>query len=256
MRLLSPKVYLIAETMLVNDGLEQYLKDQFDIEWQSGAMTDAEKLVEANGRMCYRSWEPGLNKNVVRVRTDHKEYIENILKSRHGSVLEHSCVSFFFANVSRVFTHELVRHRAGTAISQESLRFVRLDDIGFFVPEEFKNDEHVYELVVEAIGRAEAIQKHLAEYFEIDALQFNEKKKLTSAMRRLAPDGLTTTIGWTANFRALRHVLEMRTALGAEEEIRIVFDQVAEIVTKRYPAVFQDFIKNLEGEWTPMYSKV
>ena len=38
-------------------------------------------------------------------------------------------------NVSRVATHELVRHRAGVAVSQESLRFVRLDDLPFWFPE-------------------------------------------------------------------------------------------------------------------------
>ena len=73
--------------------------------------------------------EAGLNKNVSKVRTDHDEYLRNILKQRHGSVLEHVTYSFVFHNVIRVLTHELVRHRPGVAISQESMRFVRLDDI-------------------------------------------------------------------------------------------------------------------------------
>ena len=34
-----------------------------------------------------------------------------------------------------MFTHELVRHRVGTSISQESLRFVRLDDLPFWFPD-------------------------------------------------------------------------------------------------------------------------
>ena len=43
--------------------------------------------------------------------------------------------SFVLHNVSRVVTHELVRHRPGTAVSQESLRFVRLTDIPFWFPD-------------------------------------------------------------------------------------------------------------------------
>ena len=98
------------------------------------APNQAELLVEFGGRSCYRSWEPGLNPNVRKIRTDQREYFANILRSGHGSVLEHANYSFALRNVSRVFTHELVRHRAGSAFSQESLRYVRLTDIGFRVP--------------------------------------------------------------------------------------------------------------------------
>ena len=91
--------------------------------------------MEFAGRLCYRSWEPGLNKNVRQVRTNVEDYLDNLLKSMHGSVLEHSFYVFIFHQVSRVFTHELVRHRVGTSISQESLRFVRLDDLPFWFPD-------------------------------------------------------------------------------------------------------------------------
>jgi thymidylate synthase (FAD) len=76
--------------------------------------------------MCYRSWEPGLNPNVSRVRTDSAQYLGNVVRSQHGSVLEHANFTFVLHNVSRVLTHELIRHRAGSAFSQESLRYVRL----------------------------------------------------------------------------------------------------------------------------------
>ena len=60
-------------------------------------------------------------------------------------------------------------------------------------------------------------------------------------MRRLAPIGLATTIGWTCNIRTLRWVIEARTDPSAEEEIRMVFGQVANEVIARYPNLFQDF---------------
>ena len=75
-------------------------------------------------------------------------------------------------------------------------------------------------------------------------------------MRRMVGMGVATNMLWTVNFRTLRHVLELRTAEGAEEEIRLVFDRVGEIVKERYPNVFGDFERKENGEWVPMVSKV
>ena len=136
----KPTVHLIARPQLDLDGMRGYLEDVGGESWlerrlgEDEQASPGEMLVEFGGRACYRSWEPGLNPNVTRVRTDRMEYFANILRSAHGSVLEHANYSFALRNVSRVFTHELVRHRAGSAFSQESLRYVRLTEIGFRVP--------------------------------------------------------------------------------------------------------------------------
>jgi thymidylate synthase (FAD) len=61
---------------------------------------------------------------------------------------------------------------------------------------------------------------------------------------------------WTANARTLRHVIEMRTAPGAEEELRLVFDQVARIMQAEAPGLFQDFVQDDEGSWVPEFRKV
>jgi thymidylate synthase (FAD) len=88
----------------------------------------------------------------------------------------------------------------------------------------------------------EAIQRELAEVYKIDEeVHFDVKKKLTSAFRRVAPIGLATTIGWSCNFRTLRHVIESRTDPHAEEEIRYLFGEVYRIVSDRYPNVFADY---------------
>ncbi len=130
----TPSVFLIARPSIDVEGMRGYLADVGGESWltrrleeSGGAPNGGELIVEFGGRACYRSWEPGLNPNVTKVRTDQREYFANILRSAHGSVLEHANYSFALRNVSRVFTHELVRHRAGSAFSQESLRYVRLD---------------------------------------------------------------------------------------------------------------------------------
>jgi thymidylate synthase (FAD) len=256
-----PEVFLLARPSLALEGMRGYLRDVGGESWldrrlaESESPNAAELLVEFGGRACYRSWEPGLNPNVTRVRTDQQEYFANILQSAHGSVLEHASYSFMLRNVSRVFTHEIVRHRAGSAFSQESLRYVRLTDIGFRVPPAL---EPVREQVLSIVEQLEEFQRSAAAELGIDqeGVPFHVKKEVTSALRRLAPIGLSTDILWSANVRTLRHVIEMRTAPGAEEELRMVFDRIACIAQAEAPGLFQDFVRQDDGSWVPEYHKV
>lgn len=258
MKSVEPAVYLIAETRLIPGALTDYLAAIGAPTWQTDAVSDAETLVEVAGRLCYRSFAPGLNPNVSKVRERNSAYLMNVIEQKHGSVLEHASCTFLFHHVSRVFTHELVRHRVGVAISQESLRYVRLDELKFWLPDAFQHDPEVIDRGTALVQAMESFQVWLAEHFQLDApdASFGIKKILTSAMRRFAPLGLATSILWTANLRTLRHVIETRTAPGAEEEIRLVFDRVAQLVTERYPAVFGDFTRQEDGTWTPTTSKV
>lgn len=247
MHVVEPKVFLVGETRIVEDGLSEYLNHIGIPDWVSDASSDAERLVEVMGRLCYRSFAPGLNKNVTKIREHNDEYVGNILKVRHGSVIEHAQFSFIFSDVSRVFTHELVRHRMGVAISQESLRYVRLEDLGQWLPTVIREDEKAITIFKKTFEDLEKLQLELAAHFKLDdpSLPFSKKKVITSAMRRIAPIGLATTIGWSANARALRWVIQMRTDETAEEEIRIVFGKVAEIAIERWPNLFGDFEKEL-----------
>jgi len=238
----KPRIFLVGETRLFEEGLRDYLEHVGAPDWRTDAPSDGETLCEVLGRLCYRSFEPGLNPNVTRVRQGNAAYLRHIIEVGHGSVLEHATLNFIFADVSRVFTHELVRHRAGTAMSQESLRFVRLDRLSAYVPMLIEENEEGMAVFVKTLDQLEAVQKSLAEIYGVaDEKNFDRKKKLTSAFRRMAPCGVATTIGWSCNFRTLRHVIERRTDPAAEEEIRLVFAQVYEIVRERYPNVFGDY---------------
>lgn len=258
MKLTAPRVFLVAETRVLNAYLDEYLAAIGGEGWETTAHSDADKLAEVAGRLCYRSWRPGLNANVTKVREGNAGYLANVIEQKHGSVFEHASASFIFHHVSRVFTHELVRHRVGVGISQESLRYVRLTDIAFWMPGAFQADTDVQERGAAVVRHLEDFQRWLAEHCGLDDPDstFPFKKAITSAMRRFAPLGLATSILWTANMRTVRHVLEQRTALGAEEEIRLVFDKVGHIVHARYPATFGDFIRTTEGEWRPKASKI
>lgn len=270
MHTVTPKVFLVAQTEIQRAGMMDYLEHvgglphSQDLPHTSGDgvfdpfnedNSPSERLAEFMGRLCYRSWKPELNPNVTKVREGNDTYLANVIKVKHGSVLEHASASFVFADVSRVFTHELVRHRVGVGISQESLRFVRLTDLGQWLPTCIREDEKAVTIFTDTFEMLEELQLSLAQHFKLDdeGVPFSKKKEITSAMRRIAPIGLATTIGWTANMRTLRFVLGLRTHRSAEEEIRLVFDEVGKIAVKQWPNLFQDFKREEVhgiGEWT------
>jgi thymidylate synthase (FAD) len=259
-----PEVFLVAYPVLDWAAVRHYLGGVGNeaLEWadrvEGSGLSDGEALVELGGRLCYRSWAEGLNPNISRVRKDSTAYLGNILESGHGSVIEHADYSFIFHNVSRVFTHELVRHRVGAAYSQESMRYVRLDDLPVWFPEWARDDEELMSHCVRILRTLEDHQHWMAEHFGLNdsGVPFSEKKAKTSFMRRFAPDGVATGILATFNIRTLRHIIAMRTARGAEEEIRIVFDQVAEICLEKFPELMQDYEPNEWQEWIPACVKV
>lgn len=235
--------------------------------------TDASALVALCGKRCYASFdtESKLNPNVTKIRTDHKEYTENILRSGHGSVLEHATWSFAIENVSRVFTGEMNRHRAGVAVSEASMRYIRFDDIGFTMPssiggfkfnEGLSNEETMKRLSSEklfedAFSQMQQWNLDLCNLWKIEEMtDFTQKKKLTSMFRRIIGMGVSTGGVWTLNARSARHILAMRGSVHAEEEIYDVFNRIAEIMIADEPLLFGDFKKDEAGSWVPKYPKV
>jgi len=151
----EPKVYLIGHSIGNPDAIEKWLNDlgvsdeRVDELANIGVQekSDAEQIVELAGRRCYKSFEVGLNANVTKIRENIVQYIDNILKVGHGSVLEHVTFNFAIENVSRVFTGEMNRHRAGMAISEGSMRYIRFEDIPYWIPTsiqgEHENEESI-----------------------------------------------------------------------------------------------------------------
>lgn len=260
-RKVEPRVIKVAETKVNEDAVRKLLKHYSSADWlkktKRHRRSDSEFLIELAGRVCYRSFGLGLNPNVTKIREDPSNYLRNILRSGHGSILEHSTVTFAFLNVSRVFTHELVRHRAGTAISQESLRYVRPTDLSLWLPADLKPVSRDFVDIVEEIKKG---YRKLEEKFPWDEMNFDKKKRVTSALRRILPEGLATNMIWTANHRTIRWVVEARTDPSAETEIRKVFGAVARICMREYPLLYGDFTKQPLGDgtfqYTPEFSKV
>jgi len=269
MKFVTPSAHLVAFTQIDEGAMAEMLHALGAPEdWRTDAPSDSEELIETMGRLCYKSFGTDMNANITRTREGNEGYVGNILSVKHGSVLEHSYATFGFVDVSPVVTHELVRHRVGTAFSQVSMRFVRLTEIGTYYPQAFETkfltelftaqDDpfpqekaevahgELQQMWVELVEMMEKFQVETAERLGLDEIPqenkraFHLKKRITSSMRRLAPYGLSTSIGVTANHRAWRFMVAQRTHRSAEEEIRLVFGQVAETLANRFPNLYQD----------------
>ena len=89
-----------------------------------------------------------------------------------------------------------------------------------------------------------------------DMTDFGLKKRLTSAFRRLIGNGQDNHLVMTANHRAWRHSIEMRTSVHAEEEIRVIMSDVAQQLKDKFPTIYGDMSLNNVGEWVFAHSKV
>lgn len=239
-----PKVYLLGATQIDLEVIKDYLRDTDQEEFlteieeaQNQGLNSGEILCSFYAKACYASLTTRKNKNISRTR-DIKSNIMGILNSGHGSVIEHCYLNFMVTNCSRVFTHELIRHRVGTSFSQTSGRYVRSDNLNI-----------VWDVVLGPIKEhCEKARKFLEEWYReaqdllnMDEIKdFDTKKKLTSALRRFMPNGQANEIGFGVNLRSLRHTIEMRTSAHAEWEIRFVFNQIYNLVKNKYPAMFFD----------------
>ena len=83
MRSVEPEVFLVARPKVDYEAMAAYLREVGGERWLERidrGQLEAQDLAEFAGKMCYRSWEPGLNPNVRKVRDDQEAYLQNILK--------------------------------------------------------------------------------------------------------------------------------------------------------------------------------
>ena len=265
-------VRVLASTVVNREAVREWLDemgaDEFEIPSEE-SVSDPALLVALAAKQCYMAFQPGLNPNVNKVRKDMVEYLDNVLKQKHGSVLEHAVLTFGINGCSRVFTGEMNRHRAGVGISERSMRYIRYTNINFWMPECFREDNTDTQDISEKKQRSRenllSMFKNQEQGMDIFAdiwkeelaptSTFHAKKVLTSAFRRGIGMGIATGGVWTLNLRALRHVIALRTDAGAEEEIVHVFKKVGKIMVARVPEVFGDF-KEVDGALVPEYWKI
>ncbi|HZI27515.1 MAG TPA: FAD-dependent thymidylate synthase [Gemmatimonadaceae bacterium] len=211
--------------------------DHLRVQW-IGDSSDGERLAEFAGRLCYMSQRNPANRST-------SEYLENIKKQAHGSVLEHANYSLLLEGVSRSLTHELVRHRAGFAYSQLSQRYVDESVADFVIPPAIIGDDAVesrWRTQMEDAQKAYvALVEQLMERYAWVDDRVHRRKMAREAARGVLPNSTETKILATANVRAWRSMLELRGGEGAELEIRRLAVAIVHILKNEAPAFFSDF---------------
>ncbi len=251
----DPTIYLVGKQVIAEGGMADFLRDH-GLEWSPDTEVPAQLIAEAAGRVCYMSFGKG--------RGTNEDYLGNILSSGHGSVLEHAVWNFIITGVSRTFTHELIRHRAGFGYSQLSQRYVNESKAEFIEPDVIAEDPESHAIWVAAIGEAQGayreLAKRLRKRFAHIENRTQRRKLARQAARSVLPNATETKIFVTGNVRAWRHFIEMRGAVFADWEIRRLAIRVLEILQREAPLMFGDFtVSDLPDGTrtaTPVYSKI
>jgi thymidylate synthase (FAD) len=227
----EPKVTLLARPQFSEPG-------HLPVSWL-GESTDGERLAEFAGRLCYMS-----QGNPAKRPT--REYLENIKRQGHGSVLEHANYSLLVEGVSRSLTHELVRHRAGFAYSQLSQRYVDESNASFVVPPAIIGDEKLESTWREEVEGAQrtyvSLVEQLMERYGWIADRVHRRKMAREAARAVLPNATETKVVVTGNARAWRTMLELRAGEGAEMEIRRFAVASLRLLQREAPGFFSDFV--------------
>ncbi len=231
-------MHLYREPLVTLIASPHFIEPQhLPVQWNEPG-TDGERLAEFAGRLCYMSQRNPANRTTA-------EYLGNILKQGHGSVLEHAVYVVLIEGVSRSLSHELVRHRAGFGYSQLSQRYVDESEAAFVVPPAIQGDAALEQAWLEQVEHAQAgyvaaVERLMERYGWVEN-RIHRRKMAREAARSVLPNATETKIVMSGNARAWRTMLELRLSEGAEREIRRLAVRVLETLRGAAPRFFADF---------------
>ncbi len=186
-----------------------------------GYRNESEDLVEYAGRLCYDAEKDLGNK---------PGWIQSRVKAGHESIIEHASATFYI-KASRVFTHELVRHRIAS-YSQRSQRYVKEGEPKYITPPGLEAVKIDAEYADRVFSRA----MKTAWYYYRQLLTGGVSKEIA---RYVLPNACETQIVVTMNFRELRHFIKLRTSPKALPEMREVAGKIKDICKDIAPKVFE-----------------
>src|SRR5947209_6256495 len=186
--LTEPKIYLVGRSTLDGEVVGQFVSDE-STAWTTDTENGSELIAELAGRVCYMSFGDKQG------RRSNQEYLMNLIRMEHGSVLEHSVWNFIVTGVSRSFTHELIRHRAGFAYSQLSQRYVDESEANFVEPDVIAQDGNLHQIWLDSVTRSHEAYRKLADGLsELIEREFpdmkrrDKRKKAREAARSVLPN--------------------------------------------------------------------
>ena len=186
---------------------------------------EASKVVAAAAKICYSASGAadileGLDRGKI------SRFLKMLNESGHLSPFEHVSFTFAVDGLSRVATHQLVRHRMAS-YSQQSQRSVSMKEQSCIVPPSILKNEEALKLFNEQINSS-----------------WNTYEKLVSLgvdkedARFILPHGAETRIVVTMNARELHHFFTLRLCKRAQWEIRELARKMLTLVRAAEPDIF------------------
>lgn len=201
------------------------------------------------------------------LKYDHPEYADEkgiTLVQPYNS--EDRWASFFITGVSRGLSHELVRHKWRTAVSQRSTRYVDESESGWAwhpllrkygkeIIDYFPMDN--YPLSIDHLlnttqsGNAESYNR-LVEFLQEKLIaegieKFAARKQARGAARGILGNALTTEMIFSASLGQWARMILQRANNAADAEIRVLFAEIFNQLKNRFPDVYNDEIFHVEN---------
>lgn len=223
---------------------------------------EPEKVIASAAKLCYsKVGIDEINKKLDDESVD--KFLKMLMSLGHQSPIEHVSFTFAIEGVSRVLTHQLVRHRIAS-YSQQSQRYVKLEQFEYIVPPAIQENQEARDIYIETMKRdqenynritdilllkycknyleeknelnVEDIKEYVRENYKKKYISF-EKKAIEDA-RYLFPNSCETKIVVTMNARSLVNFFEHRACNRAQWEIRQLAIEMLKIVRKEAPILF------------------
>ncbi len=185
-----------------------------------------DKIVAIAARICYS------NKAIEQIEQQLspqkvESLISMLFKSGHLSPFEHAQFTFLIEGISRVCSHQLVRHRIAS-YSQRSQRYTAENSENFVVPPSITENKDALTVYKKAVEESYSCYKRLQE------LGIPKEDA-----RFVLPGGWQTTIMVSMNARELHHFFSLRLCKRAQWEIQQVAKKMLKLAKEVAPILFK-----------------
>jgi thymidylate synthase (FAD) len=189
---------------------------------------EPEKVVALAARLCYSPSSIGELQQRLDAG-DIESFLDKIMSLGHHSVLEHASFTFGIEGISRVTTHQLVRHRIAS-YSQQSQRYVsHKDEFTSIMPDTIADNPEARQIFA---FMSETVHKAYAQLVDMGIP--------AEDARYILPNATETKIIMTMNARELLHFFALRCCQRAQWEIREMSVEMLRVVKKIAPAIFRE----------------
>lgn len=178
---------------------------------------EPERVVAMAARLCYSA--VGAEELSERLSEEKvKEMVRKMVALGHASTIEHVSFTFGIEGVSRVLTHQLVRHRIAS-YDQQSQRYVAAHGFAYITPPTIAGNP-------EAKAKYDALLSEIRQTYD----ELTEMGVPKEDARYVLANAAETKILVTMNARSLLHFFNLRCCHRAQWEIRdMAYKMLAEV---------------------------